>query len=109
MNAHYRVSVIPMSVLILRGQYSIFLYITLVAADNMVRHFKFDDYQGIKQILQDNGFRHDQEMVEAVLSRCTPTTPFGSLYTDQEILDNAAYAETHLSEQDFFFEIDVED
>ena len=100
MNAHCRVSVIPMSVLISRGQYSIFLYITQVAADNMLRHFKFDDYKGIKQILQDNGFRHDQEMVEAVLSRCTPTAPCGGVYTAQEILDNATYAETHLSEQE---------
>lgn len=86
-----------------RVQYSIFLYITHVAADNMLSHFKFNDYDGIKQLLKDNGFRHDQEMVEAVLSRCTPTTPCGGVYTEEEILDNATHAETHLSEQELAF------
>ena len=69
----------------------------------MLTHFKFNDYHGIKKILHDNGFRHDQEMVEAVLSRCTPTSPGSGVYTEEVILDNATYAETHLSEQELAF------
>ena len=83
--------------------------------DNMQRdfkYFKFDDHQGIQKILQDNGFRHDQEMVEAVLSRtmeCTPSVPYSGVYTAQEILASAPDAEAFLSEQARACYIFVED
>jgi len=77
--------------------------------DNMQRDFKFDDHQGIKKMLQDNGFRHDQEMVKAVLSRCTPTVPYSGVYTAQEIFASAPHAEAFLSEQARACYIVVED